>query len=128
MILAFAVAAAVLFGTGAYLLLKRDLMRVVAGVALVSQSAVAALIGSSLSRGQAPISPEAGEPVSDPVPQALTLTALVIGLATLALLLALVHRAAVKFHTAHRDDLAAEEEEHEERLKRDQERDRRELT
>ena len=39
MILAFALAAAVLFGCGAYLLLKRDLVRVVAGIMLISQSA-----------------------------------------------------------------------------------------
>ena len=38
MILAFALAAAVLFGCGAYLLLKRDLLRVVAGIMLISQS------------------------------------------------------------------------------------------
>ena len=37
--LAFALAAAVLFGTGAFMLLKRDLVRVVIGVSLVSHSA-----------------------------------------------------------------------------------------
>ena len=40
MILAFALAAAVLFGCGAYLLLKRDLVRVVAGIMLISQCAM----------------------------------------------------------------------------------------
>lgn len=109
MILALALVAAVLFGGGAYLLLKRDLIRVVAGVMLISQSAVVTLIGSSLTRGRAPIAVAPGEPVSDPLPQALALTALVIGLATVALLLALVHRVVVVFRTTERDELAAGE-------------------
>jgi multicomponent Na+:H+ antiporter subunit C len=128
MMLAFAVTAAVLFGTGAYLLLQHDLIRMAVGVALVSQAAVVALIGASLTRGQAPIAPEPGHPVSDPLPQALMLTALVIGLATLALLLALVHRAVVVFHTVESDKLAAQEKEHEEGLKRDRQRDNSEMT
>ena len=98
MILAFALAAAVLFGSGAYLLLKRDLIRMVAGIMLISQSAVVTIIASSLGRGRAAITVAPGDAVSDPLPQALALTALVIGLATVALL-ALVHRVIVVFRT-----------------------------
>jgi len=123
-ILAFAVTAAVLFGAGAYLLLERDLLRVVGGIALISQAAAVTLIGVSLTRGRAPIAPDPGQPVSDPVPQALVLTALVIGLATLALLLALVHRVVVVVRTARREELAAQETEHSESLETDQQRDR----
>lgn len=118
MILAFALAAAVLFGSGAYLLLKRDLLRMVAGVMLISQSAMVTIIGSSLTRGGAAIAVRPGEAVSDPLPQALALTALVIGLATVALLLALVHRVVVDFRTAEQDELAAREAAHEARLER----------
>ena len=124
MILAFALAAAVLFGAGAYLLLKPDLVRVVAGVMLISQCAVVTIIGSSLSRGRAPIAVQPDVPVSDPLPQALALTALVIGLATVALLLALVHRVVVVFQTAERDELAEREAEHEAGLERDRQADR----
>ena len=113
MIFAIALAAAVLFGCGAYLLLKRDLVRVVAGIMLISQSATVTIMGSSLSRGKAAIDVQPGEAVSDPLPQALALTALVIGLATVALLLALVHRVVLVFRTAERDELAAGEAEHE---------------
>lgn len=127
MILGFAIAAAVLFGTGAYLLLQRNLLRIVAGVALISQSAILTLIGSSLSRGQAPIAPAGGQPVADPLTQALALTALVIGLATLALLLALAHRAAVVFRTARTEELAAQEAEHEKQLASDEQLDRDEV-
>ena len=125
--LAFALAAAVLFGSGAYLLLKRDLIRMVAGIMLISQSAVITLIAASLNRGQAAIAVTPGEQVSDPLPQALALTALVIGLATVALLLALVHRAIVVFRTAEQDELAETETEHQARLERERQADREEV-
>jgi multicomponent Na+:H+ antiporter subunit C len=126
-ILAFAVAAAVLFGVGAYLLLKRDMIRMVAGIMLISQSAVVTLIAASLSRGRAAIAVAPGDAVADPLPQALALTALVIGLATVALLLALVHRAIVVFRTAEQDDLAATETAHEAALERERQADREEV-
>jgi len=128
MILAFALAVAVLFGSGAYLLLQRDLLRVVGGIALISQAAAVTLIAASLTRGQAPIAPDPSRPVSDPVPQALVLTALVIGLATLALLLALVHRVVVVFRTTRREALTAEETERAHALEPEQQRDRDEAT
>jgi multicomponent Na+:H+ antiporter subunit C len=128
MILAFALAAAVLFGCGAYLLLKRDLVRVVAGIMLISQSALVTLIGSSLTRGPAAIAVPPGAVVSDPLPQALALTALVIGLATVALLLALVHRVVLVFRSAERDELAAGEAEHEAGLEAQRRADREEAS
>lgn len=105
MTLAIAAVAAVLFGTGAYLLLQSSLIRVVAGIALISQCAVVTIIGSSLSNGRAAIDPEQGGPLNDPLPQALALTALVIGMGTLPLLLALVHRVVVAHGTAERVEL-----------------------
>ncbi|GAB1516134.1 NADH-quinone oxidoreductase subunit K [Actinophytocola sp. KF-1] len=127
MILAFALAAAVLFGAGAYLLLKRDLIRMVAGIMLISQCAVVTIIASSLNRGQAAIAVTSGDTVSDPLPQALALTALVIGLATVALLLALVHRAIVVFRTAEQDELAETETEHQAGLEPERQADREEV-
>lgn len=107
--LVFALAAAVLFGAGAYLLLKRDLVRVVVGVSLISQSAILTLLASALTRGQAPIYPLRDAPISDPVVQSLALTALVIGLAVTALLLVVVDRVSHAFHTITQDDVAASE-------------------
>jgi multicomponent Na+:H+ antiporter subunit C len=128
MILAVALAAAVLFGSGSYLLLKRDLVRVVAGIMLISQAATVTIIGSGLSRGGAAIDVRPGQAVSDPLPQALALTALVIGLATVALLLALVHRVIVVFRTAERDELAAGEAELEAALESERVADREEAS
>jgi multicomponent Na+:H+ antiporter subunit C len=88
--LAFASVIGILFGTGVYLLLKADLFRVVVGIVLVSNAANLTLMASGLTRGQAPIQPTSGdEAVSDPLVQAMTLTALVIGFAVTAVLLAL---------------------------------------
>jgi multicomponent Na+:H+ antiporter subunit C len=107
--LVFALAAAVPFGAGAYLLLKRDLVRVVVGISLISQSAILTLLTSALTRGRAPIHPLPEAPVSDPVVQSLALTALVIGLAVTALLLVVIDRVSHAFHTLTQDDVAASE-------------------
>lgn len=122
--LAFALAAATLFGTGAYLLLSRDLVRVVVGVVLISQSAVLTLIAAGLTRGRAPIYPLPDAEVSDPLTEAMALTAIVIGLAMTALLLALVYRVALAFRTRELDDVAEEEARHEAELEREDLRER----
>ena len=121
--LVFALAAAVLFGTGAVLLLDRDLVRVVFGVVLVSQAAVLTLIASGLSRGSAPIYPLTGDSVSDPLSQAMALTAIVIGLAVTALLLALVLRVVQAYRSRELADLAGQEAERDARLERLHERE-----
>ena len=94
MTLLASLAIAVLFGAGSYLLLKRDLVRVVSGAVLISQATNLFIILAGLSRGAAPIYPlPAVGPVSDPLVQALTLTAIVITFGISALLLSLVYRA-----------------------------------
>ena len=105
-----ALVVAVLFGTGATLLLKPDLFRVVVGVVLIANTASLTVIASGLSRGQAPIHPLIeGEPVSDPLTQAMTLTALIIGFAVTALLLAMVQRVYTTHRSVDLDDLARSE-------------------
>ena len=118
--LVFALAASFLFGTGAYLLLDRDLVRVVFGVVLVSQAAVLTLIAAGLTRGDAPIYPLGDGPVSDPLSQAMALTAIVIGLAVTALLLVLVLRVAIAFRAAELSEVAEEEADWDARLEREQ--------
>ena len=92
MILAISVVIAVVFGSGAFLVLQRDLLRVVVGIVLVSNSAILFIIAAGLSRGSAPIYPIGEGTVSDPLVQAMALTALVIGSSVAALLLAVVYR------------------------------------
>ncbi len=107
-----------LFGSGVLLMLKGDLFRVVAGIVLVSNAANLTLMASGLTRGQAPILPlDPGEPVADPLVQAMTLTALVIGFAVTAVLLALSLGVYRSGRSVDLDDLS--EQETEEALERE---------
>ena len=108
MILAFAIAAAAVFGAATVLVLSRDLVRIVAGIVLFSQSGVLVVIASGLTRGDAPIIPFDEVP-SDPLVQAMALTAIVIGLALTALLLAIVARVRATLRSAEIGDLVREE-------------------
>ena len=104
--LLFALVIGVLFGSGVHLLLKPDLFRVVAGLVLISNAANLTLMASGLTRGAAPIGRGPGDRVADPLVQAMTLTALVIGFAVTALLLGLsvcVYRAR---HSVDLDELS----------------------
>ena len=116
--LVFALAAAVIFGTGAYLLLNRDLVRLVLGIVLISQAAVLTLIASGLSRGAAPIYPLTKRTLSDPLSQAMALTAIVIGLAVTALLLVLVLRVVHAYESREIDEVAEDEADRDAQLER----------
>ena len=117
----FALVAAFLVGTGAYLILSRDLVRVVLGVAVISYAAILTLIASSLARGGAPIHPLPAGAVSDPLSQAMALTAVVIGMAVTSLLLALVLRVVETYHSRDLDEVAEEEAARDARQERRQE-------
>jgi multicomponent Na+:H+ antiporter subunit C len=117
--LAFALTAAFLFGIGAYLLLEPDLVRVVLGVAVISQSAVLTLIAASITRGNAPIYPIDGA-VTDPLSEAMALTAIVIGLAVVALLLVLVLRVVLAYRTQELPGVAEEEAAQDDLLEREE--------
>lgn len=92
MTLPLAVAAALLFGVGTYLVLQRKLSRIVIGLALMTHGANVLLITSG-PRGRPPLM-GTGDPAgfSDPLPQALALTAIVITFAITTLLLAMAYR------------------------------------
>ena len=100
---------AVVFASGTFLLLQRDLTRVVVGIILVSNSAVLFIISAGLSRGAAPILPLGDGGASDPLVQAMALTALIIGFAVAALLLAMVYRLYTTHGTVDLEEIAAAE-------------------
>jgi multicomponent Na+:H+ antiporter subunit C len=111
MILLYAVTVASLFGSGVYLMLKADLLRVVVGMVLISNAANLFIMTAGLSLGAPPIYPlPDGAMVSDPLVQAMTLTAIVISFAVSALLLSLVYRVYTSHLSLDLDDLAAAEE------------------
>ncbi len=87
-----AIAIGILSGSGIWLLLRPRTFQVIVGLALLSYAVNLFIFGTGrLRSGQAPIiaadSPVVVAGVADPVPQALVLTAIVIGFATTALLL-----------------------------------------
>jgi multicomponent Na+:H+ antiporter subunit C len=110
---------ATLFGAGAFLVLKPDLFRVVVGMVLISNAANLALMASGLTRGRAPIHPLPDEPVADPLVQAMTLTAIVIGFGVTALLLGLSYRVYTSHATVDLDDLSLREARREQQLERE---------
>ncbi len=79
---------------GVYLILQRGLVRVVLGFILLGHAVnVLLVVAGGIRRRGAPIVGEPG-PSADPLPQALALTAIVIGFAVTAFLLALAFRSA----------------------------------
>jgi len=84
---------AVLFACGVYAMLERSLTRVLIGFLLLGNAANLLLLIAMGAPGLAPFFGEVDKSdMSDPLPQALTLTAIVITFAVSAFLLALIYR------------------------------------
>jgi multicomponent Na+:H+ antiporter subunit C len=82
---------AVLFAVGSYLLMERSLTRVALGVGVIGNGVNVLIIASGSKPGEAPIIGREGV-LTDPLPQALVLTAIVIGFALLTFLMTLAWR------------------------------------
>ena len=104
-IMAFAVGA--LFAASIYMMLRRSIVKLVIGLILLSNAANLLIFTvSGLTRGLPPLVP-AGMDLpaggwADPLPQALILTAIVIGFGVLAFAVVLIHRA---YEVIEEDDL-----------------------
>ena len=97
---------AVLIATGVYLLLERSLTRVLIGVALIGNGVNLLILVAGGAVGSPPLIGESDEPMSDPLPQALILTAIVITLGFTAFILAMAYRAwQLHGHDEVQDDL-----------------------
>ncbi|WP_392466513.1 Na(+)/H(+) antiporter subunit C [Arsenicicoccus cauae] len=98
--LTLVVLAGILFGSGVVLLMARSLVRALLGVLLMSNGVNVVFLVASGAPGRAPIVGKASadgvtvgaDGISDPLPQAMVLTAIVIMLAVTAYCLALAHR------------------------------------
>jgi multicomponent Na+:H+ antiporter subunit C len=88
-----AFAAASLFGVGTYLVLQRQLSRIVIGIGLLGHGTNVLFVISARGGGEPPFSgsTDSGR-FTDPLPQALALTAIVITFGVTAFLLALAYR------------------------------------
>ncbi len=84
--------AAVLFACGSWLLMQRRLSRIIIGIGLLGHGANMLLVTAGGGPGRAPIIGDGSGDFSDPLPQALALTAIVITFGVTAFLLALGFR------------------------------------
>jgi len=99
-----AIAVGVLVGAGVYLLLRGRTFAVVLGYTLLSYAVNLFLFSSGRIRGaDAPLIGSGSPDYADPLPQALVLTAIVIGFAMTAFLLVLALRARRDLDTDHVD-------------------------
>ncbi len=99
----------VLFAGGIYCLLRRSIVKLVIGLLLLSQGANLLVFGSGgLTKDGPPLIPAEEktlkEEAADPLPQALVLTAIVIGFGLVTFTLSLVHQA---YQALGSDDIAA---------------------
>ncbi len=93
MIVALALVVGALYAVGTYLLLQRNLTRIVIGLAIMGHGANLLFLVAGGRAGRAPIVGSGAESdFADPLPQAMALTAIVITFAVSAFLMALVYR------------------------------------
>lgn len=100
---------AVLYACGIYLMLERSMTRVLLGFLLVGNATNLLIITVAGAPGTAPIVTDgvAAEAMTDPLPQALILTAIVITFGVSAFLMALIYRS---WRLAKRDSVQDDED------------------
>ena len=91
MSITLAVLIGILTSIGVYLMLHRTLTRIVLGVGMLGNAVNLLIIAAGGPPGEAPIIGRDGT-FADPVPQALVLTAIVIGFGVISVLLAVAYR------------------------------------
>ena len=108
-----ALVAAGLFGCGLYMVLSRQLVRMLLGLSLLTTAVNLVLFQAGrLRTGQPPLIPEGAERLqgsADPLPQALVLTAIVIGFALTVILASLALRAYRGHGTLRSDEIRSAE-------------------
>jgi multicomponent Na+:H+ antiporter subunit C len=87
-----------LFATGFYLVLRRSMVKIVLGLAIITNAVnLLIFVAAGLTEGQPPLVPNNADvppaPYADPLPQALILTAIVIGFGVLSFTVVLIIKA-----------------------------------
>jgi multicomponent Na+:H+ antiporter subunit C len=108
-----ALASGVLYAAGIYLMLRRRLAQLIIGIGLLSNGTnLLIFTAGGITRARPPVIPAGAQvlvaPYADPVPQALVLTAIVIGFGLLAFSLVLAHRVHETVGTDDVDDVGRE--------------------
>jgi multicomponent Na+:H+ antiporter subunit C len=102
-----AIVVGALYAAGLYLMMRRSIVKLILGLALLGQAANLLIFTiGRLTHNQPPLIPEGAKeltgPYADPLPQALILTAIVIGFGVQAFALVLLKRV---YQTLKTDDL-----------------------
>ena len=108
-----ALASGVLYAAGIYMMLRRRFVQLIIGLGLLANGTNLLIFAAGgLTRGRPPVVPDGANalvaPYADPVPQALILTAIVIGFGLLAFSLVLAHRVHVTAGSDDVDDIGRE--------------------
>lgn len=102
--------AGILFATGIYNLLQKQLLRIAIGTGLVSHAAhLFILTMGKLKRGQPPVIEEGVTQYTDPLPHALILTSIVISFGVTSVVLVLAYRTIKENQTDNMDQLRGTE-------------------
>lgn len=100
----------ILFMSATYLMLSKSLLRIIVGTGLLSHGAhLLILTMGGLKRGAAPLLGEKASSYTDPIPQALILTAIVISFGVTAFFLVLAYRAYQELGTDNMDRMRGTE-------------------
>lgn len=107
---AMAIAIGSLYAAGAYLLMRRNLIKLILGIVFIGHAANLMIFAAAgLTQGEPPFVPPGASglpPTSaDPLPQALILTAIVIGFGVLAFTLVMAQRADKMIGTEDLDEM-----------------------
>lgn len=95
----------ILFATGIYQMLRRNVFRAAIGLVLISNAINMFLFSAGAYNGlEAAYSTAAGQ-ISDPLPQALVLTAIVISAGGFAFVLSLLYVIATRYKTSDSDEV-----------------------
>jgi len=109
----YALLAASLFGCALYMILSRNVVRLLLGLSLLATAVnLMVFLAGHLRSVQPPLIPDGTETLrdsADPVPQALILTAIVIGFALTVVLAALALRAYRGYGTLRTDEIRSAE-------------------
>jgi multicomponent Na+:H+ antiporter subunit C len=108
MFLVSSLLAGILFGVSTYLILQGSFVRILFGFILIANAAnlvFLAMIGDPRGRAAPVLAANEGLPMTDPLPQALILTAIVIGFAVSAYFLFLLYRIFLDWKTTDAVDL-----------------------
>jgi multicomponent Na+:H+ antiporter subunit C len=107
-----AVTIGMLFAVGVYQLLSKSLLRIILGTALLTHGVHLLLLTmSGLKTGAAPFLGQAADAYTDPLPQALILTSIVISFGVTAFVFVLAYRSYQTLGTDNMEELRGETDE-----------------